>query len=85
MIRMESFNFVGVGARPWVLKANKKQNQSKPKQTKTTLTKTQQNKKKKKHPNKTTSPKQNKNNPPKPVHLPLYPTSFLGSIFRIKL
>lgn len=46
MIRMESFNFVGVGARPWVLKANKKQNQSKPKQTKTTLTKTQQNKKK---------------------------------------
>jgi hypothetical protein len=49
---MESFNFVGVGARPWVLKANKKQNQSKPKQTKTTLTKTQQNKKKK-------TPKQN--------------------------
>ena len=53
---MESFNFVGVGARPWVLKANKKQNQSKPKQTKTTLTKTQQNKKKK-------TPKQNNFSP----------------------
>lgn len=43
---MECFNFVGVGAKPWMVKAKKKKSQAKPNQTKTTLIKQPQNKNK---------------------------------------
>lgn len=78
---MESFNFVGVGARPWMVKAKKfkKKSQAKPNQTKTTLIKQPPNK------NNPLNKQNKKQGATRASNLSLYPTSFFGSIFRIKL